>query len=154
MKSYYFSEFPYHEYPDEEGDKYPSLRLTFPNTWFNPSTANGPLQALLRRVRVRRRAGFRRHHAQRAPQHAVVHERGHQPFGGGAGPHHPSRQDSAAGQHPADSRQPDTTGGRTGDDRRHFRRPAHLGFRPRHRRRDGVHQQQPRGQPGTLRRVP
>ena len=41
MKSYYFSEFPYHEYPDEEGDKYPSLRLTFPNTWFNPNTANG-----------------------------------------------------------------------------------------------------------------
>ena len=41
MKSYYFSEFPYHEYPDEEGDKYPSLRLTFPNTWFDPNTANG-----------------------------------------------------------------------------------------------------------------
>ena len=40
MKSYYFSEFPYHEYPDEEGDKYPSLRLTFPNSWFEPTTAN------------------------------------------------------------------------------------------------------------------
>ena len=36
MKVYYFSEFPYHEYPDEEGDKYPSLRLTFPNTYFDP----------------------------------------------------------------------------------------------------------------------
>ena len=34
------SEFPYHEYPDEEGDKYPSLRLTFPNSWFEPTTAN------------------------------------------------------------------------------------------------------------------
>ena len=33
MKVYYFSEFPYHEYPDEEGEKYPSLRLTFPNTF-------------------------------------------------------------------------------------------------------------------------
>jgi hypothetical protein len=40
MKVYYFSEFPYHEYPDEEGEKYPSLRLTFPNTYFNPNTAN------------------------------------------------------------------------------------------------------------------
>ena len=36
MKVYYFSEFPYHEYPDEEGDKFPSLRLTFPNTYFDP----------------------------------------------------------------------------------------------------------------------
>ena len=41
MKVYYFSEFPYHEYPDEEGKKYPSLRLTFPNTYFDPQTANG-----------------------------------------------------------------------------------------------------------------
>ncbi len=40
MKVYYFSEFPYHEYPDEEGEKYPSLRLTFPNTYFKPNTAN------------------------------------------------------------------------------------------------------------------
>ncbi len=40
MKVYYFSEFPYHEYPDEEGDKYPSLRLTFPNTYFDPVKAH------------------------------------------------------------------------------------------------------------------
>ena len=40
MKVYYFSEFPYHEYPDEEGEKYPSLRLTFPNTYFEPETAS------------------------------------------------------------------------------------------------------------------
>ncbi len=39
MKVYYFSEFPYHEYPDEEGEKYPSLRLTFPNIYFEPDTA-------------------------------------------------------------------------------------------------------------------
>ena len=44
MKVYYFSEFPYHEYPDEEGEKYPSLRLTFPNTYFNPQVANGLFQ--------------------------------------------------------------------------------------------------------------
>jgi alkanesulfonate monooxygenase SsuD/methylene tetrahydromethanopterin reductase-like flavin-dependent oxidoreductase (luciferase family) len=44
MKVYYFSEFPYHEYPDEEGDKYPSLRLTFPNSYFDPNLANGLFQ--------------------------------------------------------------------------------------------------------------
>ena len=44
MKVYYFSEFPYHEYPDEDGEKYPSLRLTFPNTYFDPSLANGLFQ--------------------------------------------------------------------------------------------------------------
>jgi hypothetical protein len=33
MQVYYFTELPYHEYPDEEGAKYPSLRLTFPNTY-------------------------------------------------------------------------------------------------------------------------
>ena len=31
MKLYYFSEMPHHEYPDAEGDKYPSLRLELPN---------------------------------------------------------------------------------------------------------------------------
>ena len=31
MKLNYFSEMPHHEYPDEEGGKYPSLRLAFPN---------------------------------------------------------------------------------------------------------------------------
>ncbi len=40
MKVYYFSEFPYHEYPDAEGEKYPSLRLTFPNTYFDPEKAH------------------------------------------------------------------------------------------------------------------
>ena len=34
MKLYYFSEMPHHEYPDEEGAKYPSLRLAFPNHFF------------------------------------------------------------------------------------------------------------------------
>ena len=41
MKVYYFSEFPYHEYSDEESLKYPSIRLTFPNSNFDPQTANG-----------------------------------------------------------------------------------------------------------------
>ena len=40
MKLYYFSEMPHHEYPDAEGDKYPSLRLAFPNTFFSPEIAH------------------------------------------------------------------------------------------------------------------
>ncbi len=44
MKVYYFSEFPYHEYPDAEGEKYPSLRLTFPNAYFHPQKASDLFQ--------------------------------------------------------------------------------------------------------------
>ena len=40
MKLYFFSEMPHHEFPDEEGDKYPSLRLDFPNTFFNREKAS------------------------------------------------------------------------------------------------------------------
>jgi hypothetical protein len=39
MKLYYFSEMPHHEFPDEEGDKYPSLRLEFPNRFFDREKA-------------------------------------------------------------------------------------------------------------------
>ena len=41
MKVSYFSQFPYQEYLDEEGEKYPSLRLTFPNSFFKPDLATG-----------------------------------------------------------------------------------------------------------------
>ena len=41
MQVYYFTELPYHEYPDAEGAKYPSLRLTFPNTFYDPHKAHG-----------------------------------------------------------------------------------------------------------------
>ena len=44
MKVYYFSEFPYHEYPDEEGEKCPSPRLTFPNSFFKLDLATGLFQ--------------------------------------------------------------------------------------------------------------
>jgi alkanesulfonate monooxygenase SsuD/methylene tetrahydromethanopterin reductase-like flavin-dependent oxidoreductase (luciferase family) len=40
MKVYYFSEFPYHEYAETEGAKYPSLRLTFPNTNYDSVKAH------------------------------------------------------------------------------------------------------------------
>jgi alkanesulfonate monooxygenase SsuD/methylene tetrahydromethanopterin reductase-like flavin-dependent oxidoreductase (luciferase family) len=40
MKLYYFSEMPHHEFPDEEAEKYPSMRLDFPNTFFNREKAH------------------------------------------------------------------------------------------------------------------
>ena len=101
MKSYYFSEFPYHEYPDEEGDKYPSLRLTFPNSWFNPTTANDLFKRYFDECVYADELGFdgimlNEHHST-----AFVHERGDQPVGGGAGAHNPPGQNTAVGQHPA-----------------------------------------------------
>src|SRR5262249_16911781 len=39
VKLYYFSEMPHHEYPDEEGSKFPSLRLAFPNRFFDRAKA-------------------------------------------------------------------------------------------------------------------
>ena len=47
MKLYYFSEMPHHEYPDEEGDKYPSLRLEFPNRFFDREKAAANYQRCL-----------------------------------------------------------------------------------------------------------
>jgi len=75
MKLYYFSEMPHHEFPDEEGDKYPSLRLEFPNRFFDREKAAAKLPALPHGVRVRRPGGLRRPHDQRASLDAVVCER-------------------------------------------------------------------------------
>ena len=56
MKLYYFSEMPHHEFPDEEGDKYPSLRLEFPNRFFDREKAAANYQRYLDRVRAGRPA--------------------------------------------------------------------------------------------------
>jgi len=58
MQVYYFSEFPYHEYPDEEGAKYPSLRLTFPNTFYDPQTAHGLFHRYLDEYQYCEEMGF------------------------------------------------------------------------------------------------
>ena len=58
MKLYYFSEMPHHEYPDAEGDKYPSLRLAFPNTFFSPEIAQRNYQRYLDEYDAADQAGF------------------------------------------------------------------------------------------------
>ena len=58
MKLYYFSEMPHHEYPDAEGDKYPALRLAFPNTHFSPAVAHRNYQRYLDEYEFADEAGF------------------------------------------------------------------------------------------------
>jgi len=58
MQVYYFTELPYHEYPDEEGAKYPSLRLTFPNTFYDPHKAHGLFHRYLDEYQYCEEMGF------------------------------------------------------------------------------------------------
>ena len=58
MKLYYFSEMPHHEYPDEEGDKYPSLRLAFPNRFFDREKAASNYQRYLTEYELADQVGF------------------------------------------------------------------------------------------------
>jgi len=58
VKLYYFSEMPHHEFPDEEGLKYPSLRLEFPNRFFNPAIAASNYQRYLDEYEFADQAGF------------------------------------------------------------------------------------------------
>ncbi len=37
---YYFTEMPYAEFDEREAEKYPSMRLTFPNSYFDPNKAS------------------------------------------------------------------------------------------------------------------
>ena len=58
MQVYYFTELPYHEYNDEDGAKYPSLRLTFPNTYFDSKTAHGLFHRYLDEYQYCEEMGF------------------------------------------------------------------------------------------------
>jgi len=58
MKLYYFSEMPHHEYADEEGDRYPSLRLAFPNANFSPDKAAANYRRYLTEYEFADEAGF------------------------------------------------------------------------------------------------
>src|SRR5215468_5493610 len=58
MKLYYFSEMPHHEFPDEEGEKYPSLRLEFPNRFFEREKAAANYQRYLDEYEFADQAGF------------------------------------------------------------------------------------------------
>ena len=46
MDVFYFTELPYTAFPESEADKFPSMRLTFPNTYFRPAHGPRPVQAV------------------------------------------------------------------------------------------------------------
>src|SRR2546421_10645606 len=58
MKLYYFSEMPHHEYPDAEGEKYPSLRLGFPNRFFDRDKAAANYQRYLTEYELADQVGY------------------------------------------------------------------------------------------------
>src|SRR5256714_6689777 len=58
MKLYYFSEMPHHEYPDAEGEKYPSLRLGFPNRFFDRAKAAANYRRYLTEYELADQVGF------------------------------------------------------------------------------------------------
>ncbi len=55
---FYFTELPYPAFPESEADKYPSMRLTFPNTYFDPRTAHDLFKRYLDEYQYAEEAGF------------------------------------------------------------------------------------------------
>ena len=58
MDVYYFTEMPYAEFPESEAEKYPSMRLTFPNTYFDPQKAHHLFRRYLDEYQYAEEAGF------------------------------------------------------------------------------------------------
>ena len=58
MDCYYFTEMPYAEFPESEVDKYPSMRLTFPNTYFDPKKAQDLFKRYLDEYQYAEEVGF------------------------------------------------------------------------------------------------
>ena len=56
--TYYFTELPYPAFPESEVDGYPSMRLTFPNTYFNPNTAHDLFNRYLDEYQYAEEVGF------------------------------------------------------------------------------------------------
>ena len=58
MDVYYFTEMPYAEFPESEAEKYPSMRLTFPNTYFDPAKAHDLFKRYLDEYQYAEEVGF------------------------------------------------------------------------------------------------
>jgi len=55
---YYFTEMPYAAFDEREAEKYPSMRLTFPNTYFDSNTAHTLLRHYFDQYQWAEEAGF------------------------------------------------------------------------------------------------
>ena len=58
MDVFYFTEMPYTEFPESEAEKYPSMRLTFPNTYFNANKAHDLFKRYLDEYQYAEEVGF------------------------------------------------------------------------------------------------
>ena len=58
MDVFYFTEMPYAEFPESEAAKYPSMRLTFPNTYFNANKAHDLFKRYLDEYQYAEEVGF------------------------------------------------------------------------------------------------
>ena len=58
MDTYYFTEMPYAAFPESEAEKYPSMRLTFPNTYFDPNKAHDLFKRYLDEFQFAEETGF------------------------------------------------------------------------------------------------
>jgi alkanesulfonate monooxygenase SsuD/methylene tetrahydromethanopterin reductase-like flavin-dependent oxidoreductase (luciferase family) len=58
MDVYYFTEMPYAEFPESEAEKFPSMRLTFPNAYFDPRTASDLFRRYLDEYQYAEEVGF------------------------------------------------------------------------------------------------
>jgi alkanesulfonate monooxygenase SsuD/methylene tetrahydromethanopterin reductase-like flavin-dependent oxidoreductase (luciferase family) len=58
MNFFYFTEMPYAEFPESEVEKYPSMRLTFPNTYFEPQKAHHLFKRYLDEYQYAEEVGF------------------------------------------------------------------------------------------------
>ena len=151
MHLMYFTEQPMSAYPEQAGRDFGATALMFSNTHFDPVAGLAALQRLHRAIHAGRGGRRRRHHAERAPQRAVLHA--------GQGQHlrrHPRRHDQEgedrhAGQSAAAGGEPDPARRRAGDDRHDLQGPAGLGLRARRRPGAARHRRQPGLQPRALR---
>ena len=58
MDVFYFTELPYTAFPESEADKFPSMRLTFPNSYFDPHTAHDLFKRYLDEYQYAEDVGF------------------------------------------------------------------------------------------------
>jgi alkanesulfonate monooxygenase SsuD/methylene tetrahydromethanopterin reductase-like flavin-dependent oxidoreductase (luciferase family) len=55
---YYFTEMPYASFDEREAEKYPSMRLTFPNTYFDPHIASDLMRHYFDQYQWAKTVGF------------------------------------------------------------------------------------------------
>ena len=101
MDVYYFTEMPYAEFPESEAEKFPSMRLTFPNTYFDPRLASELFRRYLDEYQYAEEVGFdglmiNEHH------NTPVHGCRGQHHRGDSGAHHATRENPHSRQSVAD----------------------------------------------------